>query len=406
MNALGHLVVASNRLPITIDGTDGAATLKRSSGGLVSALTPIVENNGGTWVGWTGTEYDAQGAKLLERSCQGQRYSLAPIFLTTSECAGFYHGFSNEILWPLFHGFSSRCHFDSSFWSVYCQANQKFAAAIEAIAHPDSFLWVNDYHLMMVPRLIRARGLNQKLGYFHHIPFPPPDVFAALPWRAEILNALMTCDIIGFQAQRDRRNFIECVREFLPLARIENQADKIVACPVSINFEEFAGASMEAAIVAAADRLKRQLRMPLILGLDRLDYTKGIPERLSAFQELLESNPQLRGKLTMIQIVVPSREGLPEYDQLRRRIETLVSQINGRYSTPGWTAVQYFYRSVARDELLALYRAADVALVTPLKDGMNLVAKEFCAARTDNRGVLVLSEFAGAAEELKLGADR
>jgi trehalose 6-phosphate synthase len=404
MNGLANLVVVSNRLPITIEKSEGAVSLRKSTGGLVSALTPILENGGGTWVGWTGTEYDPQAVRLVERACQGRRYFFEPIFLTSAERSSFYHGFSNEILWPLFHGLSSRCQFDSSYWSVYCQANQKFAAAVEAVAQSESFVWVHDYHLMMLPRLIRAREMKQKLGYFHHIPFPPPDVFAALPWRAEILNALMACDIIGFQTQRDRRNFIECVREFLQLARIDNNVEKIIACPVSINFEEFAEAAMRPGIVAASASIKRQLRTRLILGLDRLDYTKGITERLSAFQELLECNPNLHGKITMVQVVVPSREGLAEYEQLRLRIETLVSKINGRYSTPGWTAVQYFYRTIPRDELLAFYRAADVALITPLRDGMNLVAKEFCAARSDNAGVLVLSEFAGAADELKPGA--
>jgi trehalose 6-phosphate synthase/phosphatase len=399
-----HLVVASNRLPITIGRREGAASLQKSSGGLVSALTPILDQNGGTWVGWSGTEYHPEAASLIERSSEGQHYSFEPVFLSAAERSSFYEGFSNEILWPLFHGLSFRCQFDSSYWAGYSDGNQKFTAAIEVVAHPDSFLWVNDYHLMMVPRLIRSRGMKHNLGYFHHIPFPPPDVFAALPWRAEILNALMACDTIGFQTQRDRRNFIESVREFLPLARIETHTDKIVVCPVSIDFEEFANASRDPRVVASADQLKGQLRTALILGLDRLDYTKGIPERLSAFYELLERNPQWRGKVTLIQVVVPSREGLPEYDRLRHRIETLVSKINGRCSTPGWTAVQYFYRSLTREELLAFYCAADVALVTPLRDGMNLVSKEFCAVRTECRGVLVLSEFAGAADELKRGA--
>jgi trehalose 6-phosphate synthase/phosphatase len=404
MKALQDLIVASNRLPITIDRSEGAASLQNSSGGLVSALTPILEKNGGTWVGWSGTEYDAEAASLIERSGKRQHYSFAPIFLSAAERASFYQGFSNESLWPLFHALSSRCHFDSSYWAGYCEGNQKFTAAIAAVARPDSFLWVNDYHLMMVPQLIRSRGMKHELAYFHHIPFPPPDVFAALPWRAEILNALMACDTIGFQTQRDRRNFVECVREFLPHARVKNHTDKIVVCPVSINFEQFAEASREPGVVASAEQLRRQLRTALILGLDRLDYTKGIPERLSAFQELLERSPQWRGNVTLIQVVVPSREGVPEYDELRHRIETLVSKINGRFSTPSWTAVQYFYRSLTREELLAFYRAADVALVTPLRDGMNLVSKEFCAVRTDSKGVLVLSEFAGAVDELKRGA--
>jgi trehalose 6-phosphate synthase/phosphatase len=397
MTGEGRLILISNRLPITASSSEGQPRLEPSGGGLVSALLPALRESRGRWVGWTGTNDDPSIAALMEDSFE-------PVFLTTAERDLYYRGFSNEILWPLLHGLPSRCRFDSSFWSGYCQVNEKFADAVEAVARPDSVLWVHDYHLMVLPCAIRARGMKQRLGYFHHIPFPPPDIFAALPWRAEILGALMACDLIGFQTQRDRRNFIACVREFVPHKQAANHAAKILACPVSIDFEEFAREGLQPEIVAASATMRSQLRTSIILGVDRLDYTKGIPERLHAFEKLLERNPEFRGKVTMLQLVVPSREDVPEYEQLRVRIETLVGTINGKYSTPGWTPVHYFYRSVSRDALVAFYLAADIALVTPLRDGMNLVAKEFCAARADNQGVLILSEFAGVAEELRFGA--
>jgi trehalose 6-phosphate synthase len=258
--------------------------------------------------------------------------------------------------------------------------------------------------------------LEQHLAYFHHVPFPCPDVFAVLPWRDEILRALMHFNTIGFQTLRDRDNFIACLRRCLPgvqvrpdipeavTVRVENQCVTAGAYPISIDYEDFASGA-DPAVDAMIQGIKDKLGdVRLILGVDRLDYTKGIPERLAAFQDFLERYPEQRGRVTMLQIVVPSREEIPEYHKLKVQIENAVSRINGQYGVPGWTPIQYFYRSVSRSELIAFYRAAEVALVTPLKDGMNLIAKEFCASRTDSLGVLILSEFAGAAEELRCGA--
>jgi len=258
--------------------------------------------------------------------------------------------------------------------------------------------------------------LQQRLAYFHHIPFPTPDIFETLPWRVEVLRALMRFNVVGFQTLRDRRNFIACLRRCLAgvrvcwtgetlLARVDGQCASIGTYPISIDYEGFATEASQSSVVDAASIIQRGLGTArIILGVDRLDYTKGIPERLIAFQRLLEAHPELLGQITMAQIVVPSREDIPEYTQLKLRIERLVSNINGRYSRTGWVPIHYFYRCIPRAELIAFYRAAHIALVTPLKDGMNLVAKEFCASRVDHRGVLVLSEFAGAAGELECGA--
>lgn len=416
MNTSERLIVVSNRLPVTVRSTGFDFRLEPSGGGLVSALTPVLRASGGCWVGWTGTDYDGTLAESVNQWSSLQNYSLEPVFLTAEENASYYRGFSNEIIWPLFHGLPSRCQFGSTYWKGYCRVNGKFADAVERVAGNGDFIWVHDYHLMMLAEDLRARGAGQRLAYFHHIPFPPPDTFETLPWRSDVLRALMHFNLLGFQTIRDRRNFVESLQRCLPgvqvfgvgerlRVRLEDHWSNIVTYPISIDYADFSAEASAPDATLAAEKIRQGFSgTDMILGVDRLDYTKGIPERLIAFQTLLESNPDLRGRVTMIQIVVPSREDIPEYMQLRLRIEALVSNINGEYSSPGWVPIHYFHRSLSRKELIAFYRAAQIALITPLKDGMNLVAKEFCASRVDNRGVLVLSEFAGAAAELRDGA--
>ena len=416
MNTSQRLVVVSNRLPVTVRSTGINICLEASGGGLVNALTPILEVTGGCWVGWTGTDFHETLIESLEQWSSERNYNLQPVFLTPAENAAYYRGFSNEIIWPLFHGLSSRCQFDSTYWTGYRAVNRKFADGVERVAGNRDFIWVHDYHLMMLAQDLRFRGLRQQLAYFHHIPFPPPDTFETLPWRSEVLRALLCFDLLGFQTPRDRRNFIESLYRCLPgvqvsgvgerlRVRFEDHWSSIGTYPISIDYAALAAEATGPDVTAAAEKIRQGCSgTAIILGVDRLDYTKGIPERLIAFQSLLQSNPGMRGRLTMIQIVVPSREDIPEYMQLRLRIERLVGCINGEYGSPGWVPIQYFYRAFSRTELIAFYRAAHVALITPLKDGMNLVAKEFCASRIDNRGVLVLSEFAGAAAEFRNGA--
>jgi trehalose 6-phosphate synthase len=398
------LIVVANRLPITVRCNGKELSVQPSDGGLVSALVPILRRTGGSWIGWTGTDKSSQLMEAVRSWPARHSYDLHPVFLTSEERDCYYRGFSNEVVWPLFHGLPSRCRFLPSYWKAYCSANRRFADEVENVTEPGGLVWVHDYHLMLLAQELRRRNLRQQqLAYFHHIPFPPPDVFETLPWRLDVLRALMCFDLLGFQTPRDEQNFLACVRRCVPGSRLAGV--NVGTYPISIDYAQFDTDASHPKAAAIAQEIRDGLPgTKIILGLDRLDYTKGIPERLVAFKTLLETNPAWRGRVSLVQIVVPSREDIPEYMLLKQRIEGLVSHINGEFSTPGWVPVHYFHRCIPRQELIAFYRAADVALVAPLKDGMNLVAKEFCACRTDNRGVLILSEFAGAAEELQAGA--
>ncbi|HEU5403029.1 MAG TPA: trehalose-6-phosphate synthase [Terriglobales bacterium] len=410
-----RLIVVSNRLPFSIVETDDGLRVERSSGGLVSALLPLFQRNGGCWVGWPGSSYSPDVDRLVNAQ-RTSHYSLRPVFLSADEKRCFYYGCSNEILWPLFHDLQSMCRFDSRYWGAYCVANDKFAEAAAAAAQPDDFIWVHDYHLMLMGRALRERSVRNEVGYFHHIPFPQPEMFEKLPWRTEIARSLLRFDSLGFQTERDRRNFLACVRRFVPGAHIQKSDGKFLvqsdgtyttvgSYPIGIDFEEYAAAAHDESVNECMQRIQEELSgRRLIFGVDRLDYTKGIIQRLLGLRTLLRKDANWRGKLQMIQVVVPSREEISAYRDLKLQIEKLVAHINEEFGCEGWQPVRYLYRSLSRTELTALYRAADVALVTPLKDGMNLVAKEFCAARADEGGVLVLSEFAGAAAELDCGA--
>ena len=294
--------------------------------------------------------------------------------------------------------------------------NRKFAKVVAETAEEDDFVWVHDYHLMLTAAAMREAGVRARTGFFLHIPFPSPDVFEKLPWKQPILRSLLEFDVIGFQGDRDRSNFVSCLERLLPEALVERgfphftvglggRRSVVGTFPIGIDYESFAEDAATPEIAAqAADIRKRVSDDVLVLGVDRLDYTKGIPERLKSFRLLLRRFPEMRGHITLVQVVVPSREEIPNYKHLRREVELLVSQINGEFTEPGWVPVHYIHRNLGRDELLAYYRAADIGLVTPLKDGMNLVAKEFCAAQIDERGVLIVSEFAGAGPELRCAA--
>ncbi len=415
MSGTRRLVVVSNRLPVKLERGGTGLRVQPSCGGLVTAMRPVLRQGGGCWIGWTGTDSNPEiDALLRERS--GDGYTLVPVFLTAAEEDGFYRGCCNQVLWPLFHDLQSRCKFDPAYWEAYRGVNEKFADAVEAAAGRDDFVWVHDYHLMLLGSALRARGFPVRLRYFHHIPFPPPDIFEKLPWRTQILRALLQFCAVGFQTARDRRNFVAAVRRCLRDARVQRLGENLLVraeglgtlagtFPISIDYGEFAAQAAWPEVSAKAEEIQRGAApSQIIFGLDRLDYTKGIPERLRAFRALLEQYEELHGLVTLVQVVVPSREEVPEYRELKLTIERLVSQINGQYGSPGWVPVRYFYRHLSRPELAAFYRAADIALVTPLKDGMNLVAKEFCASRVNDDGVLILSEFAGAARQLKCGA--
>ena len=414
-HARSRLVVVSNRLPFAFKRTDaGRWVAQAGSGGLVTALLPVLRNRGGTWIGWTGTAGSSRDfGQALAEAGEEAGYTLQAVDLAEEEVRDFYLGFSNEVVWPLFHDLSSLCNFDPKYWRTYCRVNRKYAQALAGRAERGDFVWVHDYHLMAVGAELRALGTEARLAFFLHIPFPSPDIFMKLPWRKPVVEALLQYDLVGFQTGRDRRNFAACVEALVDGARIEGRGAVVTAAasgrrlrlgsfPISIDYNAFMGAAASPAVADKARELHTLLpRRKLVLGVDRLDYTKGIALRLRAFQDLLERHPEMRGQVSLIQVVVPSREDIPQYRAMKTEIEQLVGRINGAFARPGgWVPVWYEYRSLSRLELLAYYRAADIALVTPLKDGMNLVAKEYCACSIEEDCVLILSEFAGAAEQL------
>lgn len=418
-NACSHLTIVSNRLPCVVECNDGVWSAEAASGGLVSALAPVLRERGGTWVGWSGAvESDNVDVDALLAEGRGERgFDLRSVCITADDRDGFYAGFSNEIIWPLFHSLDERCDFDPAYWKAYTRVNRKFAEKVRSVASQvDNFLWIHDYHLMLLGDRLRAMGVQERLGFFLHIPFPPLDIFLKLPWRFQLIRAMMAYDTVGFQTLRDRRNFTQCVRALqrgvsisgrgrLQTIVTPNRTTRVGAFPISIDYRGFAQDAATAEVETHLANIRSELDgRKMLLGLDRLDYTKGITPRLKAFRRLLERNPHVHGKIRFVQVVVPSRTDIPSYRTQKEAIEELVGEINGRFSTPGWVPVHYTYRSMSRPELLANYRAADVALVTPLNDGMNLVAKEYCAANVEENGVLVLSEFAGAAAELHRGA--
>jgi trehalose 6-phosphate synthase len=410
------LVVVSNRIPISFRRQNGTLVAEASAGGLVSALEPVLQQHGGMWVGNVGTEACPELEQQLDAATKGGNFRYVPVILSEEEQTKYYEGFSNEVLWPLFHDLQSLCHFDPEYWDFYERVNRKFAEVTNAASKQSDTIWIQDYQLLRVAHAIRESRPNARISFFLHIPFPPPDIFAKLPWRREILEGLLGHDFIGVQTPRDERNLTASIRSFIPGAKITGYRDhktiftahsttRIRAIPISIDFKDFSAAANAEAVVGRVESIRKQAAgMEIAVGVDRLDYTKGIPERMRAFRAFLRKYPQFRRKLTFIQVVVPSREGILKYQDLLSDIERLISAINGEFAEPGWTPIQYMHRAVSREELLALYRSAGIALVTPLKDGMNLVAKEYCAAHVDNLGVLILSEFAGAMPELRTGA--
>jgi len=408
-----RLIIVSNRLPVALTKVDtGQWHVQPSPGGLVTALSPLLSERGGLWVGWLGTVEEVEPEELIYQASQDLGYTLKPVSLTEEEINQYYFGFSNEILWPLFHDLQTRCNFDPVYWNAYQSVNRKFANVVAENARTDDYIWVHDYQLMLVAKELRGMGVENKVGFFLHTPFPPLDIWVKLPWRTKILEALLEYDVIGFQTRRDRNNFIRCieivhkvtqadVRKQVSILSTPKREIGIGIFPISIDFKDFSRQTKSPMVVEAARQLRETMpNQRILLGVDRLDYSKGIPEKLKAFRNALERFDDLRGKITLIQVAVPSRKDIPEYQMLRAEIEGLVSEINGIFTQPGWIPIHYMFRSMERAELLAYYLAADIALITSLKDGMNLVAKEYCAANIDKNGVLILSEFAGAANQL------
>ncbi|MCG3203283.1 MAG: Trehalose-6-phosphate synthase [Gammaproteobacteria bacterium] len=414
-----QLVIVSNRLPFIV-GRDPAGRLEArpASGGLVTAMLPILRQKGGTWIGWTGLpEKDDASPAALAESVGWPGFAVVPVALSDEEVVGFYEGFSNEIIWPLFHDLPSFCEFAPSHWDYYLRVNRKFARAIADNAAPDSLVWVHDYHLINVGSELRQLGARLRTAFFLHIPFPSIDMFMKLPWRQSLLRSLLEYGLVGFQTLNDRRNYVQCLRRLLRGVSVSGKGQVLRVTvgdrhqavghfPIGIDFADFAHRAAAPEVRERAQALHNLLPdRRLLFGVDRLDYTKGILLRLRAYREALIRHPELRQRVTLIQVVVPSREHISTYFDLRTQIEQLVSRINGEFTEPGgWVPIHYVFRSLDPVDLLAYYRAAEVALVTPLKDGMNLVAKEYCTCSIEEDCVLVLSEFAGAAAQLRGGA--
>jgi len=412
-----RLLVVSNRLPVVVSQENEQWEIKPASGGLVTAMTPVLQQQKGLWVGWPGCSDEAPMDELFRRFSDEQHYQLHGVSLSAEEVEKYYLGFSNETLWPLFHDLLGHCHFNRENWLFYNTVNRRFAEAIVEVSTPGDFIWVHDYQLALVGAYLRELGIRQPLAFFLHIPFPSHDLLRRLPWKTELLRGLLDYDLIGFQTLRDRRNFTNSVIAIIPeaevlsrqryytLLRYRGRTLKVGHFPISIDFAQFDSAARSQEVNDAAWYLHEHFaEHQLILGIDRLDYTKGIPERLLAFERALEKYPELRKNLSLIQVVVPSRVDVPEYQQLKDELDGMAGRINGRFAEPGWVPVYYLYRSLDPVQLYAYYRASEIALITPLRDGMNLVAKEYCACSVEGKGVLILSEFAGAADQLGKGA--
>ncbi len=408
-DVLYDFIVVSNRLPVDkVLDAEGVETWQRSPGGLVTALEPVMQASEGAWVGWAGKP-DLDVAPFTDNGIY-----LVPVPLSPDEIEQYYEGFSNDTLWPLYHDVIAPPSFHREWWDAYVVVNQRFADASARIAAPGATVWVQDYQLQLVPKMLREQRPDLTIGFFNHIPFPPYGIYAQLPWRKQVIEGLLGADVIGFQRVADAGNFSRAVRRLygyatrapeihVPDGSSGHRSVIAKAFPISIDVESFEEIARRPEVQERAQQIRDDLGNPgtIMLGVDRLDYTKGIRHRLKAFGELLRDGATKPGEIVLVQVASPSRERVAAYMQLRDEIELTVGRLNGTYATISNPVVSYLHHGYPREEMVALYLAADVMLVTALRDGMNLVAKEYVACRLDEDGVLLLSEFAGASDELK-----
>jgi trehalose 6-phosphate synthase/phosphatase len=402
-----RLVLVSNRLPVTVKVDRGDVSVVRSAGGLATGLRGPHEQSGGLWIGWPGdvSRLTEDQRKKLGVHLEEQR--LVPVYLSSVEVSRYYDGFSNAVLWPLFHYLTDRIPLHSQEWDVYRAVNERFADAIARAWKPGDLVWIHDYQLCLVPRMVRARIPGATIGFFLHIPFPASEVLRILPWREQILEGLLGADIIGFHTFTYRSHFASSILRILGLSTpgdrvtVDGREIKLGVFPMGVDAETFGRLAEDPQVIEEVASIRAGAKGErILLGIDRLDYTKGIVRRLLAYERLLEREPRWRGRVRLVQVAVPSRDKVPSYQEFRRTVNEHVGRINGQYAQVDWVPIHYVHRSLTEKHVVALYRAADVMLVTPLRDGMNLVAKEFVTSRTDEDGVLVLSEFAGAAAEM------
>lgn len=397
-----RIVLASNRLPVTMTHEDGALRLKRSNGGLVSGLRHLADMAPVRWYGWSGLAAESPIVQELPAPLPA---SLVSVPLNAREAEGFYRHYCNSLLWPLLHGMSENVACPPAAWQYYARVNARFALAILNDLRPSDRLWIHDYHLFLLPRLLRSgSGIPNPISFFLHTPFPKPDDFLRIPECATLFAGLLGSDVVGFHTAEYAEYFIETAR--ILGYTVEDQTvvtdgrkTTIAVRPMGIDAESFVRLGSDPDVLTEVGLLRRTHKR-ILLGVDRLDYTKGIPQRMVAFEALLQQRPELRGEVSLLQIAVPTRQDVGAYDDLRRVVEGIVERVNRTYGTPAWTPIEYLYDTVDLNTLASLYRAADVMIVTPGRDGLNLVAKEFVATRVDGDGVLVLSKYAGVAKEL------
>jgi len=408
-NGVERLVVVSNRLPQTLKCQDGKWATQRSSGGLATAMNPLLRQTGGIWIGWPGESSNPEDVERQQILRQWEESDHAIAVDLPGDLAGdFYEGYPNQAVWPLFHYLPSQLRFAPKGWDAYVAGNQRFCEAVVQHAQAGDWIWIHDYQLMLLPRMLREKLPEARIGFFLHIPFPSSEIFSVLPHRDEVLEGLLGADLIGFHTYRYQQHFRSALLRILGLESEIDCVDyrgryiRLVALPIGIAADEFTRLIHEDPETAKylADLKARYEGQHVLLAVDRLDYTKGLPQRLRTFRNLMSIAPELAGKVTLIQIAVPSREGIESYQDLRSEVNQLVGEINGKLGKAEWTPVVYINRGIQPSELVALYQLADLAWVTPLRDGMNLVAKEYAACQPDGDGVLVLSEFAGAAAEM------
>jgi trehalose 6-phosphate synthase len=396
------IVIVANRLPVHRVRRRTTTVWKTSPGGLVSALTPVLEGQTSAWVGWAGI------AGVPPQPFEHKGIRNCPVRLSRDEVESFYEGFCNRTLWPLYHDAVRTPEYRRRWWSPYIQINRRFAEAAAQTVARSGTVWVHDYHLQLAPAMIRELRPDVRIGFFLHIPFPPQELFAQLPWRDAILSGLLGADVVGFQTPGGAANFSQLARRYTTAGgtqnelRYEGRIVRPAAFPVSIDAKRFEKLAQSDVVRQRSESFRARLGpfRKVMLGVDRLDYTKGIDIRLRAYHELLRSQRATLDDCVLVQLAVPSRERVTEYRDMRASIEHLVGEINGEFGEVGRTPIHYLHRNLPIQELVALYRATDVMVVTPLRDGMNLVAKEYAATRHDNTGVLVLSEFTGSAREL------
>lgn len=408
-----RLIVVSNRVPYIISKVRDEIVYKKTAGGLVTALDPLLKKIEGLWIGWDGTIGSSN--KIKDRIKIGENnsskgYELKLVKLNENEVKDYYGGFSNRTLWPLFHGFLFQSYFDYDYWKAYQRINKKFANEVISVSDKNDIIWVHDYHLLLVPETIRHSNKEAKIIFFLHIPFPNYEILNALPWNKEIAKGLLGCDLIGFQTKKDAINFLAACKEILKLNPDFNEFKVnyngrniyVKEFPISIDYENFNKISKKKEASKFIKNIKSYSKdIRFVLSVERLDYTKGLKERFRSIERFFDKYPSYRKKVVFIQIAVPTRTKVQEYIRFKEEIDEMVGRINGKFADGIWSPILYIYKSLSQEKLVSYYKLSEICLVTPLKDGMNLIAKEYVASRSEMDSALILSRFAGVADEFK-----